>query len=131
MGRGVLALALLVAMLLPSTVAAASGRCSLTITPTSGAATDIYRMTVSNVPVDPSGGSVEARLDIHRLGTREGSVIFAFLFPGVTQFYVDHNETPPGEPQGTLEPGRYLVQVTTPHLRGADACHAVAQFEVR
>ena len=123
-------LALLVSMLVPSVVAAASERCSVVITPTMGSTTDVYRVLVSNVPVDPTGGSVEARLDIHRLGTREGSVIFAFLFPGVTEFYVDHNEAPPGEPQSTLEPGRYLVQVTTPHLRGADACHAVARFEV-
>lgn len=36
-------------------------------------------------------GSVEVRTDIRRLGTREGSIIFAFLIPGVTEFYVDYN----------------------------------------
>lgn len=64
-------------------------------------------------------GSVEVQTVIRRLGTREGSVIFAFLVPGVTEFYVDYNFAYPEEPApDPLAPGRYHVSVTTPHIRG-------------
>lgn len=132
MRRIALLVALLAAMLVPGTVAAGSDRCSFTISPASGSPTDVYRIAVSNVPVDPNGGSIEARIDIRRLGTREGSVYFAFLFPGVTEFFIDHNDAYPEEPAPEpLAAGRYLVEVTTPHLSGRDACHAVGQFTVR
>jgi hypothetical protein len=132
MRRLALVFALLAAMLVPGSVAADSGRCSFTISPTSGSPTDTYRIAVSNVPVDPDGGSIEARIDIRRLGTREGSVYFVFLIPGVTEFYVDHNYSSPEEPApDPLATGRYQVEVVTPHLRGSDACHAVSQFTVR
>lgn len=132
MRRFALLVALLAAMLVPGTAAAASDRCSFTISPTTGSPTDVYRIAVSNVPVDPNGGSIEVRIDIRRLGTRDGSVYFAFLFPGVTEFYVDHNYAYPEEPApDPLPTGRYLVEVATPHLSGPDACHAMGQFTVR
>lgn len=131
MRRVLLVLALIFGLMAPASVAAQSDRCSLEITPTAGSSTDVFRIRVWNVPVDPDGGSVEARIDIRRLGSREGSIIFAFLVPGVTEFYVDYNfafpEEPPPDP---LIPGRYHVRVTTPHLSGADACHVVGQFQV-
>jgi hypothetical protein len=132
MRRIALVFALLAALLAPASVSAGSDKCSLTISPTSGSPTDVYRFTVSDVPVDPAGGSVEARIDIRRLGTREGSVYFVFLIPGVTQFYVDHNAAAPEEPApDPLPVGRYLVEVVTPHLSGPTACHAMGQFVVR
>jgi hypothetical protein len=131
MRRIALVFALLAALLAPASVAAASYRCSLTITPTAGSPTDVYRLAVSNVPVADNGGSIEARIDIRRLGTREGSVYFVFLIPGVTEFYVDHNFSYPEEPAPEpLATGRYLVEVTTPHFKGPDACHAMGQFVV-
>jgi hypothetical protein len=132
MRRIALAVALLAALLAPGSVAAGSDTCSLAISPTEGSPTDVYRFTVTNVPVDPNGGSVEARIDIRRLGTREGSVYFVFLIPGITEFYVDHNLAPPEEPASDpLATGRYLVEVRTPHLSGPSACHAMGQFVVR
>lgn len=131
MRRFALVVAMLLTMLVPGAVAAGSDRCSFTISPTSGSPTDVYRIAVANVPVDPNGGSIEARIDIRRLGTREGSIYFVFLVPGVTEFYVDHNSAYPEEPPpDPLAAGRYLVEVTTPHVRGPEACHAVGQFVV-
>ena len=132
MRRIALIFALLAALLAPASVSAGSDRCSLSISPTSGSPTDVFRFTVSNVPVDPAGGAVEARIDIRRLGTREGSVYFVFLIPGVTQFYLDHNGAAPEEPApDPLPTGRYLVEVVTPHLSGPTACHAMGHFVVR
>jgi hypothetical protein len=128
MRRIALVFALLAALLAPASASAAVATCSLTISPTEGAPTDAFRFSVTNVPVDPDGGSVEVRIDIRRLGTREGSIIFAFLIPGVTEFFVDYNVAPPGEPAETLVAGRYLVDVSTPHLHGA--CRAVGRFSV-
>jgi hypothetical protein len=128
MRRIALVFALLFVMLAPASVSAASSKCSLTISPTSGSATDAYRFAITDVPVYANGGSVEVRVHIRRLGTREGSIIFAFLVPGVTEFYVDYNVPPPGEPVESLAPGRYLVDVSTPHIHGA--CRAVGQFVV-
>jgi hypothetical protein len=132
MRRIALVFALLTALLAPASVAAGSDKCSLTISPTSGSPTDVFRFTVSNVPVDPNGGSVEARIDVRRLGTREGSVYFVFLIPGVTEFYVDHNYAYPEEPApDPLATGRYLVEVTTPHMSGPTACHSIGRMDVR
>jgi hypothetical protein len=131
MRRIALVIALLAVMLVPGPVAAASDRCSFTISPTSRSPTDVYRIAVSNVPVYDNGGSVEAQINIRRLGTREGSVYFVFLIPGVTEFYVDHNYAYPEEPApDPLAAGRYLVEVTTPHISGPETCHAVGQFIV-
>jgi len=131
MRRIALVFALLVAMLLPGSVAAGSERCSFAISPAAGSPTDAYRIMVSKVPVDPSGGSVEVRTDIRRLGSREGSIIFAFLIPGATEFFFDYHVPYPDEPApDPLAPGRYQVTVSTPHISGPDACHAVGQFLV-
>ncbi len=131
MRRIALVFALLATMLVPGTVVAGSDRCSFTISPTSGSPTDVYRIAVSNVPVYDNGGSVEARIVFRRTGTREGSVYFVFLVPGVTEFYVDHNYAYPEEPApDPLATGRYLVEVTTPHISGREGCHAVGQFVV-
>jgi len=131
MYRIALAIALSAAILVPGSVGAHSERCSVAISPSAGSPTDAYRVTVSNVPVDPEGGSVEVRTNIRRLGSREGSIIFAFLFPGTTEFNLDYHSPSegPGEPPlEPLEPGRYQVSVTTPHLNGA--CQAIAHFLV-
>lgn len=120
---------ILVATLAPAGVASAtSTRCSVSITPETGLSTDVYRIAVAGVPVGPNGGSVEVRLDIRLLGTRSGSVYFVFVVPGATEFYVDHNESLEGEPSEGLVPGRYLVQVTTPHIHGG--CSTVGRFNV-
>lgn len=119
--------ALLMLGALPSVTAAASDRCSVDVTPASGGTNDIYRLTGSNFPVDPNGGGVEVRIDIKHLGTRSGSIYFVFLVPGATEFYVDLNEPPPGEPAMPMEPGRYLVLAETAHMAG---CFDVDTFEV-
>ena len=129
MRRIALSLLLLFGLLLPASVSAAPARCSLEVSPAVGSSTDVYRITVTDVPVLADGGSLEVRTDIRRLGSREGAVIFAFLVPGATQFYFDYNATDPGEPQPQgLTEGRYLVTVSTPHMRGA--CHATETFVV-
>ena len=128
MRRIALVLTLLLAMLVPGSVAAASERCSLTISPSAGSPTDVYRIAVAGVPIDPLGGSVEVRIDIRRLGSRDRSIIFAFLIPGVTAFYVDYNQSFESEPPNSLVPGRYLVSASTPHINGG--CRAVGQFVV-
>ena len=131
--RRLLAIALLtISFLIPSSVGAASGRCTVVVEPPSGAPTDVYRISVSGVPTDPMGGSVEVRADVRLLGTRTGTIYFAFLVPGTTKFFIDHNysypEEPPAEP---LEPGRYQVKVTTPHIDGPEGCHTTTRFVVR
>jgi len=130
MRRIALIVALLSTLVVPGSVAARSERCSVAIAPSVGSPTDIYRITVSNVPVI-ADRSVEVRTDIRLLGTRTGAIIFAFLIPGASEFYVDYNAPLPDEPPTALAPGRYAVEVTTPHLSGSDACHTVTQFEVR
>lgn len=132
MRRIALVFALLAALLAPASVSAGSSKCSITISPTAGSPSDVYRLAVTNVPIDPNGGSVEVRIDIRRLGTREGSVYFVFVLPGLTEFYVDHHAPFPDEPPpDPLATGRYLVEVTTPHISGPGACHTVGQFVVR
>lgn len=129
MRRVALVVALVASLLIPaSVVAGGSDRCSVTISPEVAAPTDIVRIQVSNVPVDPNGSSIEVEMHIRRLGTRDGSIIWAFLVPGTTEFFVNYNEAPPGEPAyEPLTPGRYQVDVST-HVRG---CYAVGQFIVR
>jgi hypothetical protein len=117
-----------IAAVFPASVAAASDRCSINVTPASGVPTDIYRITATNVPVDPSGGSVEFRVDVRRLGTREGSIFFVHLLPGTTEFYIDLNLAAPGEPVEPLAEGRYLVTAETPHA--GPGCHATDRFVV-
>ena len=56
MRRVALVLTLLLAMLVPGSVAAAAERCSLAISPSVGSPTDVYRVAVAGVPVDPQGG---------------------------------------------------------------------------
>lgn len=128
MRRFALSLALVASLLVPTAASAASGRCTVTISPEVGSPTDTYRILVSNVPVVP-WTSVEVRVQIKRLGTREGSIYFASLIPEITEFYIDHNlswpEEPPPDP---LIPGRYLVLVTTPHMHGG--CNAAGGFVV-
>lgn len=128
MRRLALSLALVVSLLIPASASAASARCTVNISPSAGSPTDTYRITVSNVPVVP-GVSVEVRINIKRLGSREGSVYFVSVFPDLTAFYVDHNVSPPGEPSVPLVPGRYRALVTTPHIHGG--CNATASFVVR
>ena len=120
------ALAILAAM--PAVVSAAETRCSIEVTPSAGGPTDVYRVTASGIPVDPGGGSIEVRIDVHRLGTREGSIYYLFLMPGTTEFFLDLNQVAPEEPLEPMTPGRYLVLAETPHLAGG--CHAVDRFVV-
>jgi len=128
MSRFVLSLALVASLLVPASASAATARCSVTVSPDTGSPTDVYRILVSNVPVEPDV-SVEVRVDVRLLGSRSGSIYFAFLIPNVTEFYVDHNVTSPGEPApDPLAVGRYQVLVSTPHLKGG--CRAVGGFVV-
>jgi hypothetical protein len=130
MRRIALSLALLASLLIPASASAAAERCSLEISPAVGSPTDVYRILVTNVPVLPDGGSVEVRVDIVRLGSREGTIYFAHLIPGVTEFYIDHNYSYPEEPPADpLVPGRYRVTVSTPHIHGA--CRDTGGFAVR
>ena len=122
----VLVLVLATTLSAASATSATSNRCTVDITPAVGSPTDVYRITVSDVPVIE--GSLEVRVDIRLLGTRTGSIYFAHLIPGVTQFFIDHNQAPPGEPAEMMEPGRYMARVTTPHLHGG--CTAVGRFVV-
>jgi hypothetical protein len=120
------ALTLLAAM--PAATLAAEARCLIDVAPSSGGPTDVYRLTASNFPVDPAGGSIEVRIDLHRLGTREGSIYFLFLIPGTTEFYLDLNQLSPEERVEPMVEGRYLVLAETPHMSGG--CHAVDRFVV-
>ena len=130
MRRLALVVALLALLVVPGTAAAATHNCSLEVSPVAGSATDTYRIRVSNLPVNPEGWGIEVRLDVRKLGTREGSTYFVFLIPGVTEFYVDHNASAPGEPApDPLAAGRYRVFAETAHI-GGTGCHAVGQFIV-
>lgn len=120
--------ALLLLGAMPGAAAAAPSKCSIEVTPAAGEPTDVYRITATNFPVEPNGGSLEVRIDIKRLGTRTGSIYFLFLIPGITEFYLDLNLAAPGEPVEPIEPGRYLVLAQTAHIAG---CHAVDLFVVR
>ncbi len=128
MRRIALLVALVAAMLMPASVAARSTNCSLDVSPRIGTPTSIYRLTVSNVPLDPAGGSVEVQIDIHRLGTKNGALLFVFVIPGVSRFYVDYNAPIPDEPNEPLAPGVYKLDVHTPHIGG---CQTGGIFIVR
>ena len=119
--------ALVAAAVAPAATLAAADRCSIEVTPASGSPTDLYRVTATNFPVDPEGGSVEVRIDVRRLGTRGGSIYFLHLIPGITDFYLDLNGTVPGDPVEPMLPGRYLVVAETAHMTG---CHVVDRFMV-
>ena len=106
---------------------AARAQCTVNIAPSVGSPTDVYRIAVSGVPVVPDSG-IEVRVEIRLLGSRSETIYFAFLIPGATEFFIDHNQAEPGEPAEPLEPGRYLVRVTTPHIHGG--CTAVGRFLV-
>jgi hypothetical protein len=128
MRRFVLLLAVLTVLAIaPASVSAASERCSIEVSPAAGGPTDVYRVTATNFPVDPAGGSLEVRIDVRRLGTREGSIFFLFLVPGTTDFYLDINQVVPGDPVEPMQEGRYLVIAETAHLAG---CHTTDGFVV-
>lgn len=93
------------------------------INPEVGSRTSTYRITVSNLPVEPNDGFLEVRVDVRGLRTHTGTIFFAFVVPGETQFSIDYNE-----PEGGLARDRYLVHVRTPHIHGA--CAAVGRFRV-
>ena len=105
-------------------VSAATSRCTVDIDPSVGSVTDTYRITVSGLTPDP--GFLEVRVDVRLLGTRSGSIYFAFLVPNTSVFFIDHT----GDPVQPLEPGRYLVRVSTPHVHGAAGCHATGMFKI-
>lgn len=128
MRRFMLSLAIVASLLVPAAASAASERCSVTVSPEVGSPTDVYRISGSNLPVEPDI-SVEVRVDVRLLGARSGSIYFAFLIPGSTEFYIDHNVTYPGEPApDPIAPGRYQVLVSTPHIKGG--CRAIGGFVV-
>jgi len=129
MRRFALSLALVASLLIPGAASAAPTQCTVSVSPSVGSPTDVYRIFVSNVPVVPDR-SVEAHVDVRRLGSRDGSIYFVFLFPGVTEFYIDHNlGYPDEEAPPPLTPGRYQVMVSTPDIRGA--CNAISTFIVQ
>src|SRR5215203_4130422 len=128
MRRVLLSLSLVLTALVPAPVLAAE-RCTLSISPAVVAPDDAVDLFVTGVPVAPGGGAVEVGVDVRRLGTHEGSVDFVFLWPGVTEFSLKLHHDYSGEsPLPPMEPGRYLVRVTTPHLHGG--CHATGMFRV-
>jgi hypothetical protein len=105
-------------------VSAATSRCSVSVDPSIGSPTDIYRITVTDLTPDP--GSLEVRVDVRLLGARSGSIYLASLIPNTSVFYIDHT----GDPEQPLESGRYLVRVSTPHVNGAAGCHTTTTFTV-
>lgn len=113
--------------MLGGAASAARAQCTVNIAPSVISATDVYRIAISGVPVVPDSG-IEVRVEIRLLGSRSESIYFAFLIPGATEFFTEHNQAEPGEPAEPLEPGRYLVRVTTPHIHGG--CTAVGRFLV-
>lgn len=110
-----------------ATFAATADRCSIEVSPMTGSPTDVYRVTATDFPVHPEGGFVEVRIDVRRLGTRDGSIFFLLLVPGTTEFYLDINQTVPGDPVEPMAPGRYLVVAETAHMTG---CLTVDRFVV-
>lgn len=129
MRRFMLSLALVASLLVPAAAGAATERCRVTVAPAVGSPTDVYRIRVTDVPVVPDQ-SVEVRVDVRLLGSRSGSIYFAFLIPGITEFYIDHNVTYPGEPApDPLAAGRYQVLVSTPHIKGG--CRTAGGFIVQ
>lgn len=129
MRRFALVLALVASLLIPAAASAAPAQCTVRVSPSVGSTTDAYRILVSNVPVE-ADRYVEAHVEIRRLGTRDMTIHFAWLFPGTTEFYIDHNMSyPDEEAPPPLIPGRYQVTVSTPHILGA--CNAIAMFVVQ
>ncbi|HEX5826376.1 MAG TPA: hypothetical protein VFY23_02565 [Candidatus Limnocylindrales bacterium] len=125
----VLALSLLLVAALAPASAAASERCAVSVSPAVVSPTDAVDIVITGVPVAPNGGSVEIGIDVRRLSTHEGTAYFLFAWPGVTELSLKHNFDYSGEnPLPPMEPGRYLVRVTTPHLHGG--CNAVGLFRV-
>lgn len=109
--------------------AAQPKRCSLSVTPTSGATTDTYRITGTGFPP----GSWESFTDVHLAVGRAGDgrlmpTLFLVLFPGGGgQFYVDYHANYEGEdPLPPLEPGLYRVKAQA----NGHECVAVASFRV-
>ena len=121
----ILVLVLVATLAAAGAASAARAQCTVNIAPSVGSPNDVYR--ISGVPVVPDSG-IEVRVEIRLLGSRSESIYFAFLIPGATEFFMDHNQAEPGEPTEPLEPGRYLVRVTTPHIHGG--CTAVGRFKV-
>jgi len=114
---------------MPAAVAAAPARCAVSISPSVGSPTDAFRISVTNVPVDPDG-VIEADVIVKNASDRSTTFYFAWLIPGVTEFYIDHNYVYEGEEQTYLAPGRYTVTVETPQVVGPTACHAIGWFTV-
>lgn len=127
MRRVLMPVVLVMAASLASTgvASAASSRCTVSIDPGVGSATDNYRITVSNLT--PDSGILEVRVDVRLLGTRSGSIYLAFLIPNTSVFFIDHAAEDPSQP---FESGRYLVRVSTPHVNGAAGCHTVGLFRI-
>ena len=104
-------------------------RCEVTVRPAVGSPTQVFRIIVNNVPIDPTGGSVEVDVVVQRIHSSGGTIYFAFVVPFGTKFYIDHNQSFPGEPQSKLAEGRYVISVTTPHI-AKKGCHSSGAFIV-
>lgn len=124
-----LSLSLLLGSVAVPATAAAAERCVLTVDPAVVSPDGFVELSVRGLPLAPGGGSVEVGIVVQRLGTHEGTAYFTFVWPGTTEISLRHHFDYSGEnPLPPMEPGRYLVRVTTPHLHGG--CSATGLFRV-
>lgn len=113
----------------PAPVAAATQTCTVNVTPTQGIGTTTYRIKGRHFYQTTDGTSLEVQIVIWKHTRQDPKhvirVMWLSLIPGGTRWYVDFNQASDGEP--ALNPGRYNVDVETPHQRG---CHTHAAFRV-
>ena len=109
--------------------AAQPTRCSISVAPVAGSATDTYRITGTGFPASSWESFTDVHLSVGR--ARDGRLLptmFLVLFPGGGgEFYVDYHETfDGGDPIPPLEPGLYRVRAEA----NGHECVAVATFWV-
>lgn len=119
----------------PSTSPAAKPACRIDVTPSHGKQDTTYRITGRHMPLTSDGSPLEVDMfvsrltfDLAHLGHQYVTIYFVFMVPGFHRFYVDFNAPGEGEPGQKLLTGRYLVQASTPHVKG---CRSSDVFIVR
>ncbi len=125
---------LLAALALPAPTAAhvPTRPCSVSVDPSRGSRSDVYRITGKHFPLPDSGPSLEVQIDIMRVAFDDNgerleikSIMWLSLIPGGHAFYVDYPDQSEGATR--LQPGHYVVGVETPHQKG---CRTVTGFDV-
>ncbi|MDL2335740.1 MAG: hypothetical protein QFC55_06900 [Chloroflexota bacterium] len=125
---------LLAALALPAPAAAhvPTHPCSVSVDPSRGSRSDVYRITGTHFPLPVSGPSLEVQIDIMRVVFDDNgerleikSIMWLSLIPGGHTFYVDYPDQAEGATR--LKPGHYVVGVETPHQKG---CRTVTGFDV-